>query len=183
MAIEFSCTECQARIEVDDLHAGKQAQCPFCQAIVGVPAQAVAAAPLSGPATPPVRAGLGLGRAALAVALLSYVLMFIFMIAFAATLPERFHTHTGPVTAEDQQALVQHFQANPGMAATLVALVFGAVIAAPTALGLAIASVRKRGGVSIAAGFAMTLAGFFLLSAGLLFALGLSRGAPIGASV
>lgn len=37
MPIEFNCSECGKRLRVPDVHAGKRARCPDCQAINNVP--------------------------------------------------------------------------------------------------------------------------------------------------
>ncbi|NND96962.1 MAG: hypothetical protein HKN47_06500 [Pirellulaceae bacterium] len=40
MAIEFFCSQCQQQLSVPDENAGKQAQCPSCNAVVDVPSAA-----------------------------------------------------------------------------------------------------------------------------------------------
>lgn len=50
MAIQFGCENCRQPIEVDDEAAGRQAQCPYCRAIVQVPA--FSDATISGIASP-----------------------------------------------------------------------------------------------------------------------------------
>jgi DNA-directed RNA polymerase subunit RPC12/RpoP len=39
MAIQFSCSQCNQPIEVDDAHAGQAAACPYCRHVVTVPEQ------------------------------------------------------------------------------------------------------------------------------------------------
>lgn len=54
MAIEFPCKQCGRNLRVPDDSAGRQAQCPECQATTVVPAASSGAAPSSpfGPAAP-----------------------------------------------------------------------------------------------------------------------------------
>lgn len=39
MAIQFRCPGCSQPIEVDDVHAGQAAACPYCQRVVNVPSE------------------------------------------------------------------------------------------------------------------------------------------------
>lgn len=39
MAIQFNCPGCSQPIEVDDIHAGQAATCPYCHRAVGVPTE------------------------------------------------------------------------------------------------------------------------------------------------
>lgn len=39
MAIQFSCSNCDQPIEVDDQHAGQTAACPYCRTLLNVPQQ------------------------------------------------------------------------------------------------------------------------------------------------
>lgn len=41
MAIQFRCPGCAQPIEVDDIHAGQTATCPYCRRVVTVPAESV----------------------------------------------------------------------------------------------------------------------------------------------
>jgi hypothetical protein len=41
MAIQFRCPGCAQPIEVDDVHAGQTATCPYCRRVVNVPAETV----------------------------------------------------------------------------------------------------------------------------------------------
>lgn len=49
MAIQFKCSSCGRAIEVDDEFAGREAQCPYCDAVISVPQRSA----LDEPATPP----------------------------------------------------------------------------------------------------------------------------------
>ena len=42
MPIEFTCTQCQTVLRVDDRNRGKYARCPTCQALVTIPASSMA---------------------------------------------------------------------------------------------------------------------------------------------
>src|SRR4030042_1105980 len=55
MSIQFRCTHCAQPIEVDDEHAGREAQCPYCQEVARVPAESTyrALAGANGPAAGP----------------------------------------------------------------------------------------------------------------------------------
>jgi len=87
MAIRFRCDGCSNAIEVDDLYAGQEAICPYCQKILHVPAAstlAVAAPAGAGPVAPPppdpattnpaVRRARTLGNASVALGLLGALL-------------------------------------------------------------------------------------------------------------
>jgi hypothetical protein len=39
MAIQFHCPGCSQPIEVDDIHAGQTAACPYCQRVISVPSE------------------------------------------------------------------------------------------------------------------------------------------------
>jgi len=53
MAIQFHCPGCSQPIEVDDIHAGRTAACPYCRRVVSVPPQSTLDATDPGIARPP----------------------------------------------------------------------------------------------------------------------------------
>ncbi|GMU83868.1 MAG: hypothetical protein AMXMBFR47_37380 [Planctomycetota bacterium] len=57
MAIQFACAGCRNPIEVDDVFAGKAAQCPYCNRVVTVPMESTLSSddsvPIARPGTPP----------------------------------------------------------------------------------------------------------------------------------
>lgn len=56
MPIQFPCAGCSNPIEVDDVFAGKAAQCPYCNRVVTVPMESTLSSgdiPVARPGTPP----------------------------------------------------------------------------------------------------------------------------------
>ena len=118
MAIRFECSNCQNPIEVDDEFADQQATCPYCRAVVRVPAsstmsigQPIAARPISPVApseAPPLPGGYAYsdapalpddaerssrarrwGTVALICSVLQLVVVFAAMIGFVSYMMER----------------------------------------------------------------------------------------------
>ncbi|MFO0837137.1 MAG: hypothetical protein U1D55_01315 [Phycisphaerae bacterium] len=167
MSIQFPCAGCGQPIEVDEIHAGAQAACPYCRRVMAVPSastlasdviQARGAEPTETPMNAKARASArGWGNASLACAMVALgCVVFQAAIGVGVALDLSRKSEQRPTQEEMMKSLAESSWYPYMMTTTILA-----ALCALMALLLGIASVAQRanirGYLGLAIGAAMML--------------------------